>query len=111
MIGLWFAAAFTLFSAMITKFHHYMLPAVPPAAILIGALLDRMLGAAAPSRGAARRSCAALALALLAPVPLVLGVAGLRGDVRGVLPDGLAPRAAGVWALQHRGPSPAVRAR
>ena len=29
---------------MITKFHHYIFPAVPPLALLIGVLLDRMLG-------------------------------------------------------------------
>src|SRR6185312_9736058 len=30
VLGLWFAVSFTLFSAMTTKFHHYILPAVPP---------------------------------------------------------------------------------
>lgn len=33
---LWFGAAFALFSVMITKFHHYIFPAVPPLAVLIG---------------------------------------------------------------------------
>src|SRR6185369_1374776 len=32
------------FTAMLTKFHHYIFPAVPPAAMLTGILLDRMLG-------------------------------------------------------------------
>jgi hypothetical protein len=31
--SMWFALAFTLFSAMITKFHHYIFPAIPGAAI------------------------------------------------------------------------------
>ena len=40
---------------MLTKFHHYIFPAVPPAAMLTGILLDRMLGESAwPSRGDAR---------------------------------------------------------
>ena len=44
LIGIWFFAAFTLFSAMITKFHHYIFPAVPPAAILVGLFVDRLWG-------------------------------------------------------------------
>lgn len=105
VVGLWFAAAFTLFSAMITKFHHYILPAVPPAAILIGGLLDRMLGE--PHEDAPRKyGIRALWLALLAPVPLVLGVSGLRGDVRGVLPDGLTTGQQALWVLQNSWPAP-----
>src|SRR4051812_17843421 len=42
-LALWFIAAFTLYSAMVTKFHHYVFPATPPAALLIGIMLDRML--------------------------------------------------------------------
>jgi 4-amino-4-deoxy-L-arabinose transferase-like glycosyltransferase len=42
MLGLWFAVSFTLFSAMTTKFHHYIFPAVPPAAALVGLLLDAL---------------------------------------------------------------------
>lgn len=40
---MWFLFAFTLFSLMMTKFHHYILPAVPPTAMLTGILLDGML--------------------------------------------------------------------
>jgi 4-amino-4-deoxy-L-arabinose transferase-like glycosyltransferase len=107
LIGLWFASAFTLYSAMITKFHHYVAPAAPPAAILIGVLLDRMLGPAAPAATAEplRRRLPLLALSLLAPVPLVLGVAGLRGDPRGVLPKDLTPTEQAVWVLQHPWPT------
>ena len=36
----WFIFAFGLFSLMLTKFHHYILPAIPPAAMLTGVLLD-----------------------------------------------------------------------
>lgn len=30
LLALWFFAAFVLFSAMATRFHHYIFPAVPP---------------------------------------------------------------------------------
>ncbi len=36
LIALWFVGAFVLFNAMVTKFHHYIFPAVPPVAILVG---------------------------------------------------------------------------
>jgi 4-amino-4-deoxy-L-arabinose transferase-like glycosyltransferase len=40
---MWFIFAFGLFSLMLTKFHHYILPAVPPLAMLTGVLLDALL--------------------------------------------------------------------
>jgi len=39
---LWFVLSFALFSMMVTKFHHYVFPAVPPLAMLIGIALDRI---------------------------------------------------------------------
>ncbi len=45
LLVLWFLVAFALFSMMGTKFHHYILPAVPPAAMLAGITLDALLGA------------------------------------------------------------------
>jgi hypothetical protein len=77
---------------------------VPPAAILIGGLLDRMLGPAEPEQPLARK-LPLLALSLLAPAPLVLGVAGLRGDPRGMLPDKLSSGEQAVWVLQHAWPT------
>jgi 4-amino-4-deoxy-L-arabinose transferase-like glycosyltransferase len=41
-LGMWFLFAFALFSLMLTKFHHYILPALPPAAMLTGVLLDEL---------------------------------------------------------------------
>jgi 4-amino-4-deoxy-L-arabinose transferase-like glycosyltransferase len=41
---MWFVLGFALFSFMGTKFHHYILPAVPPVAMLIGVVLDDMIG-------------------------------------------------------------------
>jgi len=40
---MWFLLAFALFSFMGTKFHHYIFPAVPPAAMLVGIALDGAL--------------------------------------------------------------------
>jgi 4-amino-4-deoxy-L-arabinose transferase-like glycosyltransferase len=39
----WFLLAFALVSFMGTKFHHYIFPAVPPIAMLLGIALDEML--------------------------------------------------------------------
>lgn len=44
MLVMWFVFAFALFTFMGTKFHHYIFPAVPPAAMLVGVALDDMLG-------------------------------------------------------------------
>ncbi len=40
---MWFAFAFTLFSWMGTKFHHYIFPAIPPIAMLIGIAISSMM--------------------------------------------------------------------
>jgi 4-amino-4-deoxy-L-arabinose transferase-like glycosyltransferase len=39
----WFICAFLLFSMMITKFHHYVFPAVPPLALAIGIFMKDLL--------------------------------------------------------------------
>jgi 4-amino-4-deoxy-L-arabinose transferase-like glycosyltransferase len=44
LFALWFVFAFALFSFMGTKFHHYIFPAVPAVAMLIGVVLDDMIG-------------------------------------------------------------------
>jgi 4-amino-4-deoxy-L-arabinose transferase-like glycosyltransferase len=43
LLVLWFTIGFALFSLMLTKFHHYILPAVAPAGLLTGIALDEML--------------------------------------------------------------------
>ena len=54
---MWFLFAFALFSFMGTKFHHYIFPAVPPVAMLIGVVLDDMLGQGrSPRRASLARS-------------------------------------------------------
>ncbi len=101
--GLWLAATFTLFSAMVTKFHHYIFPAVPPAAVLIGLALDRLLGDRS-GNGSPARIAAAVLSGLFAPVCWVLALAGLYGDVRGVLPEGLAMAETARWTAEHPWP-------
>lgn len=104
MLGLWFATSFTLFSAMTTKFHHYIFPAVPPIAAMIGVLLDRLLPT--PWFGLSGRALGRTVAGLLAPVPCVLGFAGWHGDVRGVLPSNLKDAAQrSVWIFEHPWPT------
>jgi 4-amino-4-deoxy-L-arabinose transferase-like glycosyltransferase len=62
--GIWFVAGYALVSLSMTKFHHYVLPAIPGLAIVIGCFLDDLL-----LRKDARRAW----LAALVGVPL-LGV-------------------------------------
>ena len=41
--AIWFVSAYALVSMSMTKFHHYVLPAVPGLAICIGCFLDDLL--------------------------------------------------------------------
>lgn len=103
LAGLWFAAAFTLFSAMVTKFHHYIFPAVPPTAILVGLLVDRMIGGRAEGvsdKGEKLATVASVASAVL----FILGVAGLVGDPRGVAPFELEGTARTEYVATHPWP-------
>ncbi len=106
---LWFLVSFVLFSAMVTKFHHYIFPAVPGAAILVGLLLDRMLGTSYVTRGA--RGPASVASLVAGVAALVIGIANFIGSARGIIPRGASelPRGSnvlgaslvvlGVWLL------------
>lgn len=98
LIALWLASAFTLFSAMTTKFHHYIFPCVPPAAILVGLAVDKLLDR--PREGLDLKRLGVTALALIAPAPMVLGVAGIWGDVRGIIPEGVEGDTSD-WVLAH----------
>ena len=98
-VGVWFAAAFFLFNAMMTKFHHYIFPVVPPAAIMVGLLLDRVLGDSSSRKSWER--IVGTVLAVAAPAMLVLGVAGLWGDVRGLIPAEVAQADRADWVLGH----------
>jgi hypothetical protein len=46
----WFLSAFGMFTITLTKFHHYILPLVPPTAVLTGVLVDYLLGHGSPAR-------------------------------------------------------------
>src|SRR5690606_3089295 len=101
MIGLWGTSAFVLFSAMTTKFHHYIFPAVPAAGVLVGLAFDRLLGPRNDLDRVGPRSVAGTVLAVLAPVPALIGVAGIWGDVRGVVPEGVAEARMRDWVLAN----------
>jgi hypothetical protein len=97
LLSLWAAAAFTLFNAMITKFHHYIFPAVPPLSLLTGIVLSRVLGPVRMDRGELLR----LVLCTLAPIALVLGIGGLYGDLRGVVPEDVPADKIAGWVMDH----------
>jgi 4-amino-4-deoxy-L-arabinose transferase-like glycosyltransferase len=87
---LWFVAAFAMFTISLTKFHHYVFPAVPPMAMLVGILLDRMLGdRELASRGQLARY---LGMVLASAALLVYGVTRFfPGAVSGRVFDGKPP--------------------
>ena len=68
--AIWFVSAYALVSMSMTKFHHYVLPAVPGLAIVIGCFLDDLM-----ERGSSRRAAAValvgLPLLFLVSVDLV----------------------------------------
>ena len=96
IIGLWGTSAFFLFSAMTTKFHHYIFPAVPPSGILIGLALDPLLGKDPSDLG--KRVLGTLA-AVVSPMLVIVGVAGWYGDPRGLVP--LTEEHPADWVLVH----------
>jgi 4-amino-4-deoxy-L-arabinose transferase-like glycosyltransferase len=74
-LGLWFVIAFAMFSVSLTKFHHYVLPAVPPLALLTGLALEGVRRSGS-SRGLLAELYGSAGFALCAAC-LVLGVASL----------------------------------
>jgi 4-amino-4-deoxy-L-arabinose transferase-like glycosyltransferase len=70
--AIWFVAAYALVSLSVTKFHHYILPAIPGLAIVVGCFLDDLL--------ARRDGRAAAAVALLGVPLLALVVHDLAGQ-------------------------------
>jgi 4-amino-4-deoxy-L-arabinose transferase-like glycosyltransferase len=89
LLCMWFVLGFALFSFMGTKFHHYIFPAVPPVAMLVGVVLDDMLGREATSRTNWRSL-----VPYLVGLALGLGVAALGvsrflpGSFLGLKPEG-----------------------
>lgn len=100
LLAMWCIAAFALFNGMITKFHHYIFPAIPPMAMSIGILLDRMLGDDEEGASVTRRWLS-IGLSALGTLPIVLGTAGLWGDVRGVVPKAVIAGQRATWTELH----------
>ncbi len=76
-LAMWLLSSFVLFSVMVTKYHHYILPTIIPAAILIGIALAQWWG---PSRPVATWFAGAAGLSF------VIGFGWLAGDLRGIVP-------------------------
>jgi len=97
LLVMWALIAFSLFSFMGTKFHHYIFPAVPPIAMLIGIVLDEMLGPEPVDAGVgpARSRMAAYLVGLFTGITLVVyGVTRtMPGSFFGTKPDGHIPDA------------------
>lgn len=101
LVAMWTLSSFTLFSAMVTKFHHYIFPVVPPTGILIGIVLDRLVGDMR-SRG---REALVYVLCALSGIALVIGFAGLYGNVRGLVPEDVPAGQHADWVLLHAPPA------
>jgi 4-amino-4-deoxy-L-arabinose transferase-like glycosyltransferase len=67
--AIWFVTAYALVSLSVTKFHHYILPAIPGLAITIGCFLDDVLTRQA-SRAAAAVAVVGIPLLALVTVDL-----------------------------------------
>ena len=78
LAALWWVISLAVISYSVTKYYHYLLPVLPPTAVLIGAWLDRSLGA--EGRGAAARDVTGRWLA----GPGTLALAGI-GSVVGTM--------------------------
>jgi hypothetical protein len=90
----WLIATFGMFTITLTKFHHYILPLVPPTAVLTGVVVDRLLGAGSPARDG---RLGAYAAGCLASVTLLLyGI--FRFFPRRLLGEALGYEPRRVWA-------------
>jgi len=92
-LGMWLLSSFVVFSAMVTKFHHYILPTIVPAGILVGIAAAQWWGPNKPR---------ATLLAAVAAFCAILGFAWLAGDPRGVVPAGAVQIQD--WVLQQARP-------
>lgn len=90
LLAIWLVVTFALFSLMETKFHHYILPALPPIGALCGITLDRLLERPRGASLGARHARAVTgviavggaALVVLVARDLVLDATGAPGPAR-----------------------------
>jgi 4-amino-4-deoxy-L-arabinose transferase-like glycosyltransferase len=61
--AIWFVSAYAIVSVSMTKFHHYVLPAIPGLAIVIGCFLDDLIR---------RRAVRTAAASVIVGIPLLL---------------------------------------
>ena len=87
---LWFVMAFSMFTITLTKFHHYIFPVVPPTAVMVGVIVDKLLDKDVLPQ---RRYQVFYYVALILGVTfLVYGVSRLMpGSILGTLVDGEPP--------------------
>ena len=98
LLCMWFVLGFALFSYMGTKFHHYIFPAVPPVAMLIGIVLDDMIGRRRLAESGALP--AYLAGITAGATLLVVGIARTQaGSFFGIKPDGKLGEPSMAWGL------------
>jgi 4-amino-4-deoxy-L-arabinose transferase-like glycosyltransferase len=96
LLVVWLVSSFVLFSAMVTKYHHYILPTIIPVGILIGIGLAQWWGPRRP---------VTTVLAASAALCAVAGFAWLVGDPRGVIPADAMQ--VDDWVLQQTQPAKA----
>ncbi len=102
LVGFWFLVPFVLFNAMVTKFHHYIFPMLPPLACLLALALDQLfISAQEPSRW---RRASQHALSALAVVCAVAAFGGMYGSLNGVVPKHVSASAISEWSPSHAGP-------
>jgi 4-amino-4-deoxy-L-arabinose transferase-like glycosyltransferase len=88
LAGLWLVLTFCLFAFMGTKFHHYILPAVPALAVLVGLTLDELFESSREVGDArATHASAVLGAAMLGGAALTLLVGRDLFAVRAGAPD------------------------
>jgi 4-amino-4-deoxy-L-arabinose transferase-like glycosyltransferase len=71
--AIWFVSSYAIVSLSMTKFHHYVLPAIPGLAIVVGAFLDDIA-----RRRAFRTGAAALAVGLPLLLLVTLDLTGAK---------------------------------
>ncbi len=71
--AIWAASAYAVVSVSMTKFHHYVLPAVPGVAVVVGAFIDDLV-----ARRARRTALAALIVGLPLLLLVTLGLADTK---------------------------------